>query len=66
MGEKKRRLAARAAGKHDDRPALAHAARAQALTAQSAGRSSCLPAARAASRRFFSPMGEVSRLESAA
>jgi 2-polyprenyl-3-methyl-5-hydroxy-6-metoxy-1,4-benzoquinol methylase len=36
MGEKRRRLAARAAGKHDDRPALAHAARAQALTAQSA------------------------------
>jgi hypothetical protein len=36
MGEKRRRLAARAAGKHDDRSALAHAARAQALTAQSA------------------------------
>ncbi len=34
MGEKKRRLTARAAGKHDDRPALAHAARAQGLTAQ--------------------------------
>jgi SAM-dependent methyltransferase len=36
MGEKKRRLAAAAAGKHDDRRALALAARAQALTAQSA------------------------------
>jgi SAM-dependent methyltransferase len=36
MGEKKRRLAARAAGKQDDRPALAHAARARSLTAQAA------------------------------
>jgi 2-polyprenyl-3-methyl-5-hydroxy-6-metoxy-1,4-benzoquinol methylase len=36
MGEKKRRLAAAAAGKHDDRPALALAARAATLTAQSA------------------------------
>jgi SAM-dependent methyltransferase len=36
MGEKKRRLAAAAAGRHDDRRALALAARAQALTAQSA------------------------------
>jgi 2-polyprenyl-3-methyl-5-hydroxy-6-metoxy-1,4-benzoquinol methylase len=36
MGEKKRRLAARAAGKQGERPALAHAARARSLTAEAA------------------------------